>query len=91
MLDFYTRPTIPFELECESEGYKKNLATEISSTAKEIDGMSFARLSASTSGIGMGFLVACISHCLFFCTAFAKNCYKNESVLEIVGTVYMTV
>ena len=33
MLDFYTRPTIPFVLECDSQGYKKNLATEISSTA----------------------------------------------------------
>ena len=64
-LDFYTRPTIPFKLECESQGYKKNLAAEISSTAKTINSMSFARLYASTSGIAAAFVVACVSHCLY--------------------------
>ena len=65
MLDFYARPTIPFELECESQDYKKDLATEISSTAKAINGMSFATLNASTTGIAIAFVVTCISHCLY--------------------------
>ena len=92
MLDFYARPTIPFELECESEGYKKNLATEISTTAKAINGMSFARLFASTSGIAGVFIVACASHCLFFIpNIIIASCTKSEKVLDIMGTVFYTV
>ena len=38
MLGFYTRPTIPVELECESPGYRKALAKEIEETALLIEG-----------------------------------------------------
>ena len=68
MLDFYVRPTIPFELECESQGYKKNLVSEISFTTETINSISFASLSASTAGVLTGFVVACISHCCYGCT-----------------------
>ena len=91
MLDFYTRPTIPFELECESQGYKKNLAAEISSTAVAINGMSFARLNSSTIGIGIAFVVTCLSHFLFYVTVCLDKCIKDESVHDKIGTVYLTV
>ena len=90
MLDFYVRPTIPFEPECESRGYKKNLVSEISLTAETLDSISFASLSLSTAGVATGFIMACISHCLYGCTYFLKPCVKDESVHEKIGTVYLS-
>ena len=38
LLSFYTRPTIPFNLECEVPNYKQNLVSEISSTMILLNG-----------------------------------------------------
>ena len=91
MLDFYVRPTIPFELECNSQSYQKDLTAEISSTAKAINGASFARLAASTTGIAIGFVVACLSSFLSVIVFWLDCCIKNESVVEKAGTVYISV
>ena len=74
MLSLWTRPTIPFKLECEAPNKKQEILSEIQKT---IDGANGDKLVARAA-IATGFwilLLVCISNCLLFgCLGVTNTC-----------------